>query len=111
MLMVSISSTVATPTPQHTADFFIAQPLCNQFEDFNLARAERHAGQMLGQFGRIEYAAAAYNAGPGRAQRWLAERGGLDIEEWIETIPFTETRGYVQGVLRYAANYRRFYKE
>jgi peptidoglycan lytic transglycosylase len=77
----------------------------------NVKLGMNYLAQMLGQFGRIEYAAAAYNAGPGRAQRWLAERGGLDIEEWIETIPFTETRGYVQGVLRYAANYRRFYKE
>ena len=34
-----------------------------------------------------------------------------DIEDWIENIPFSETRGYIQGVLRYAANYRRFYKE
>ncbi|MFL6215575.1 MAG: transglycosylase SLT domain-containing protein [Blastocatellia bacterium] len=77
----------------------------------NVKLGMNYLAQMLGQFGRIEYAAAAYNAGPGRAQRWIAERGGLDIEEWIETIPFTETRGYVQGVLRYAANYRRLYKE
>jgi soluble lytic murein transglycosylase len=77
----------------------------------NVKLGMNYLAQMLGQFGRIEYAAAAYNAGPGRARAWLAERGSLDIEEWIETIPFTETRGYVQGVLRYAANYRRFYKE
>jgi len=77
----------------------------------NVKLGMNYLAQMLGQFGRIEYAAAAYNAGPGRARTWIAERGGLDIEEWIETIPFTETRGYVQGVLRYAANYRRLYKE
>ena len=77
----------------------------------NVKLGMNYLAQMLGQFGKIEYAAAAYNAGPGRAQRWIAERGGLDVEEWIETIPFTETRGYVQGVLRYAANYRRLYKE
>jgi soluble lytic murein transglycosylase len=77
----------------------------------NIKLGMNYLAQMLGQFGRIEYAAAAYNAGPGRARAWIAERGGLDIEDWIEAIPFTETRGYVQGVLRYAANYRRFYKE
>jgi soluble lytic murein transglycosylase len=77
----------------------------------NVKLGMNYLAQMLGQFGRIEYAAAAYNAGPGRAKAWVAERGGLDIEEWVETIPFTETRGYVQGVLRYAANYRRLYKE
>ena len=77
----------------------------------NIKLGMSYLAQMLGEFGRIEYAAAAYNAGPARARRWLAERGSLDIEEWIETIPFAETRGYVQSVLRYAANYRRFYKE
>jgi soluble lytic murein transglycosylase len=77
----------------------------------NIKLGMNYLAQVLGQFGRIEYAAAAYNAGPGRAQRWIAERGTMDIEDWIESIPFSETRGYVQGVLRYAANYRRLYKE
>jgi soluble lytic murein transglycosylase len=77
----------------------------------NIKLGMNYLAQMLGQFGRIEYAAAGYNAGPGRAKRWIAERGSLDIEDWIESIPFSETRGYVQGVLRYAANYRRLYKE
>jgi soluble lytic murein transglycosylase len=77
----------------------------------NVKLGMNYLAQMLGQFGRIEYAAAAYNAGPNRAQRWIAERGGMDIEDWIEAIPFTETRGYVQGVVRYTANYRRLYKE
>jgi len=77
----------------------------------NIKLGMSYLAQMLGEFGRIEYAAAAYNAGPGRARAWRAERAGWDIEEWVESIPFTETRGYVQGVLRYAANYRRFYKD
>ena len=77
----------------------------------NIKLGMHYLAQMLGQFGRIEYAAAGYNAGPGRAKRWVAERGSLDIEDWIESIPFSETRGYVQGVLRYSANYRRLYKE
>jgi soluble lytic murein transglycosylase len=77
----------------------------------NIKLGMNYLAQVLGQFGRIEYAAAAYNAGPARAQRWIAERGSMDIEDWIESIPFSETRGYVQGVLRYAANYRRLYKE
>jgi len=77
----------------------------------NIKLGMNYLSQVLGQFGRIEYAAAAYNAGPGRAQRWIAERGTMDIEDWIESIPFTETRGYVQGVIRYSANYRRLYKD
>lgn len=77
----------------------------------NIKLGMSYLAQMLGEFRRIEYAAAAYNAGPGRARRWIAERGAMDIEDWIEAIPFSETRGYVQGVLRYTANYRRFYKD
>lgn len=77
----------------------------------NIKLGMNYLAQMLGEFGRIEYAAAAYNAGPGRARAWIAARGSMDIEDWIENIPFSETRGYVQGVLRYAANYQRFYKE
>ncbi len=77
----------------------------------NIKLGMNYLAQVMGQFGRIEYAAAAYNAGPARAQRWIAERGSLDIEDWIESIPFSETRGYVQGVLRYSANYRRLYKD
>jgi soluble lytic murein transglycosylase len=77
----------------------------------NIKLGMNYLAQMIGQLGRPEYAAAGYNAGPGRAKAWVAARGGLDMEDWIESIPFTETRGYVQGVLRFAANYRRFYKE
>lgn len=77
----------------------------------NIKLGMHYLSQRLGQFGRIEYAAAAYNAGPGRVQQWLAARGEMDIEEWVENIPFSETRGYVQGVLRNAANYRRLYKD
>lgn len=77
----------------------------------NIKLGMYYLSQRLGDFGRIEYAAAAYNAGPGRVRQWLAARRDMDIEEWIEHIPFSETRGYVQGVLRNAANYRRLYED
>jgi soluble lytic murein transglycosylase len=77
----------------------------------NIKLGVNYLWQMLSEFGRIEYAAAAYNAGPSRVRQWIRERGSMDIEEWVENIPLAETRGYVQGVLRYAANYRRFYKD
>lgn len=50
-------------------------------------------------------AAAAYNAGPGRVDRWLGERGQLPADIWIESIPFRETRHYVQNVLTYTVIY------
>jgi len=51
-------------------------------------------------------AAAAYNAGPGRAQAW---RAGTPLEGaiWVETIPFNETRDYVKKVLANAMVYAR----
>jgi soluble lytic murein transglycosylase len=77
----------------------------------NIKLGMNYLAELIGQFGKIEYAAAAYNAGPGRAKQWIAERGSLDMDEWVESIPFSETRGYVQGVLRNAANYRRLYRQ
>lgn len=51
------------------------------------------------------YATAAYNAGPHRVAGWLKERGDLPVDIWIETIPYDETRQYVQNVLSYAVIY------
>jgi soluble lytic murein transglycosylase len=51
---------------------------------------------------------AAYNAGPSRVDRWLKERGGkLDVFQFIESIPFKETRRYVQNILMFETYYRR----
>jgi soluble lytic murein transglycosylase len=77
----------------------------------NIKLGMNYLAQLIGQFGKIEYAAAAYNAGPGRARQWIAERGSTDMDEWVESIPFSETRGYVQSVLRNSANYRRLYSQ
>lgn len=60
--------------------------------------------------GCIVCAVAAYNAGPGRVNQWSVENGDprnvtVDIVKWIEAIPFTETRGYVQNVLQNAVVY------
>ncbi len=52
-------------------------------------------------------ATAAYNAGPSRVKRWLNERGHLPADVWVETIPFNETRKYVQNVLTYAVIYQK----
>lgn len=62
------------------------------------------------KFGRIEYVAVAYNAGPGRVGPWRASLP-LEIDEFVEAIPFRETKGYVQGVVRNSAQYRRLYDD
>jgi soluble lytic murein transglycosylase len=60
--------------------------------------------------GRIEETLAAYNAGPNRAVEWLAWNHYREPAEFVESIPFTETRDYVQAVLRNADLYRRLYR-
>jgi hypothetical protein len=52
---------------------------------------------------------AAYNAGPGRVRRWVDEYGDADPAEFLENIPFDETRNYVQAVLRNQQVYRELY--
>jgi soluble lytic murein transglycosylase len=52
---------------------------------------------------------AAYNAGPEAVTKWLETGPPRSIEEFIEEIPFTETRGYVKRVLRSAWLYRALY--
>ena len=52
-------------------------------------------------------ATASYNAGPHRVAGWLPEKGAMEADRWIDTIPFTETRRYVRAVLAYAAIYER----
>ncbi len=59
--------------------------------------------------GRVERALAAYNAGPGRVRSWTAARPGMPAEDFIESIPFTETRNYVMGILAHREHYRRLY--
>lgn len=55
------------------------------------------------------FASAAYNAGPGRVRTWLGNSGGrIDAIAFVESIPFSETRGYVKNVLAYDAYYRYF---
>ena len=62
------------------------------------------------QNGSIEQTLAAYNAGPNRVTEWLSWATFGEPAEFVESIPFTETRDYVQAVLRNAEMYRRLYQ-
>jgi soluble lytic murein transglycosylase len=67
----------------------------------------RHVTDELG--GHTEAALAAYNAGMSRAKSWLTWGDFKEPAEFVETVPFTQTRGYIQAVLRNADAYRRIY--
>lgn len=53
--------------------------------------------------------AAAYNGGPSSVARWAKERGALPLDQWVEEIPFKETRGYVKQVTSDLFIYRQLY--
>jgi soluble lytic murein transglycosylase len=59
--------------------------------------------------GRFEAALAAYNAGLSRARAWSSWAEFREPAEFVETVPFSETRTYIQTVLRNADVYRRLY--
>jgi soluble lytic murein transglycosylase len=63
--------------------------------------------QVLDRFGgQVEYALAAYNAGDVPVRQWMASGEYKDIPEFVESIPYTETREYVQAILRNREMYR-----
>lgn len=76
--------------------------------NLNIQLGTTYLREQLDRFGRIEYVAAAYNAGPGRVVQWRASLPS-EIDEWADAIPFKETRGYVQGVTRNTLQYKRLY--
>ena len=77
--------------------------------DFNLQVGMVYAAGLLRNLGAPEYALAAFNAGEDRIALWRSERNYDEIPELVESIPFTETRDYVQIVLRNAEVYRMIY--
>jgi soluble lytic murein transglycosylase len=82
-----------------------------QNPEYNMRLGSTYFGQMMDLYGgSYVLAVAAYNAGPGNVNKWLRANGdprlpGADVLNWIEAIPLTETRNYVQRVLENAVVY------
>ena len=78
----------------------------------NIQLGTQYYRDMLSRFDENRIlATAAYNAGPHRVDRWLSKsQGKLPFDAWIETIPFKETRNYVQNVLAFSAIYAHHLK-
>jgi soluble lytic murein transglycosylase len=75
----------------------------------NIELGTRYFREMTDKLGMVEYALAAYNAGSDRVQDWRDTGHYRDIQEFVESIPFVQTRDYVQSIVRNAAIYRRLY--
>lgn len=79
---------------------------------YNVQLGSKYLAEMLQKFGgSYELAAAGYNAGPNRVARWLEtigdpRAGKIDMVDWIEMIPFRETRDYVQRIMEGVNVYR-----
>jgi soluble lytic murein transglycosylase len=88
------------------------EPRLTQDIGYNTLLGQAYLARVLDGFnGGYVLALAGYNAGPGRVRQWIAARGdprqeGVDLVDWIEAIPFAETRGYVQRVLEATVIYR-----
>ncbi len=84
----------------------LASPQSAVIPEINIKLGAAYLNQVLGQFkGNRVLASAAYNAGPGRVRQWLRDAKHLPYDVWVESIPFDETRLYVQNVLTYSVIY------
>jgi soluble lytic murein transglycosylase len=73
----------------------------------NIRLGTRYLRQMMDRFGGVqEYALAAYNAGDSRVADWEAAGPYQGMDEFVESIPFTQTREYVEAILRNEETYR-----
>jgi soluble lytic murein transglycosylase len=90
----------------------LALPALTADAQQNMLLGTSYLQEVLDRFGgSLPLAAAAYNAGPHRVDQWLADNGdprtdAVNMLDWMELIPFTETRNYVQRVLENVAIYR-----
>lgn len=74
--------------------------------EVNIKLGSSFLRDLMDRFGeQTPLAVMGYNAGPGNVNKWLGSQGSMPLDEFIENIPFTETRGYVKRVLRSAHIY------
>jgi soluble lytic murein transglycosylase len=77
--------------------------------DYNVRLGTIYVAGLKNDFGSVESALAAYNAGEDRVAQWTAGQSYRDLAEFVDSIPFTETREYVEIVTRNAVIYRKLY--
>jgi hypothetical protein len=99
-------------TAQQTARPLGVVPVKNDLfnPDINIRFGVEHFKYLVDKYdGKPYLALAAYNAGEGRVSEWLKRFGNVPQDEFIEMIPFTETRNYVKNILRNCRYYKFYY--
>jgi soluble lytic murein transglycosylase len=85
-------------------------PLRLTVPEYNIKLGTRHFRDLMNDYSGDEiYSIAAYNAGAAAVDRWRKSMKGLKMDEFIESIPYQETRDYVKKVYASAATYRQLY--
>lgn len=80
--------------------------------DINISLGTDYLRELLDRYdNKLHLVLAAYNAGAYRVDSWLRQFGNVPDDQFIEMIPFTETRGYVKNILRNYYYYRFYYGE
>lgn len=96
----------------HKLDLDYAEPRLTREPAYNVALGSSYMQSLIQRFrGSYILAVAGYNAGPGRPAQWVERfgdprTGAIDPVDWVEMIPFSETRNYVQRVLEGVQVYR-----
>jgi soluble lytic murein transglycosylase len=75
----------------------------------NIQIGTAYFADLVNAFGRVEFALCGYNAGETRIAKWMAERVGLDDDEFVDDVPFPETQNYLKRILGPAEDYRQLY--
>jgi len=85
-------------------------PLSLTVPEVNIRLGTKHLRDLMKEYdGDVVYVAAAYNAGSGALGRWRKSLKMLKKDEFIESIPYQETREYVKKVYASSATYRQLY--
>lgn len=105
--LMQMMPATAKMTAREKGDF---DPLRLTVPEYNIRLGTKHLHDLMKEYdGDVVYVAAAYNAGSGALGRWKKSFRGLNKDEFIESIPYQETRNYVKKVYASAATYRQLY--
>jgi soluble lytic murein transglycosylase len=78
--------------------------------EYNIRTASWYIGRLLQKFkGQVPLGAGSFNSGPRPVMKWLDQNGGREMDEFVELVPYTQTREYMKKVTENFARYRYLY--